>query len=427
MVERASRAATAVMAVLVMSMTASAQNTARPGDIYREYSCHTHGDDWRITDKEAVKKFGDRAKQHLPNPQLRFEIADLTDAVRAEVMLDRWGGHRGTVNKRIRFNQRGWIAVPELQDVPSDLRPEMLMFQDNPVLPVPLEDLVEGENFFQGDCDEAGGFGWGQWGVYGFTVRVYFKPGSKEEITGEITQPVSGAQLGENPNIRVNAAAANGVSRVDVVGFYRDYDFDGDGEYTEWQESHFQLVRGEPIRIASHVGTRWSQPYHFQWDTHWVPDQAAESIKMLARIQDSRGYWYVTDIVEDLTLIRKNVQVRLFPAQGISEDFGVRAGRTKSCWFEVPSVDAEAVTETALHFRSWHGWDGHHDPLQLNGHPLLIQGKNHHFDYDLLPLPARLLQPGRNELRFHSETEHHQLEVLWPGPALVVRVAQDDS
>ena len=128
--------------------TVYAQQRPKPGELYREFQRHNGGDrDWRVTDKEAVIKF-ERAKDHLPNSRLELYVDDLKHAVRAEAVLDRWGGHRGTINKRIRFNDHDWIIVPEIEAVPADIRAEMLMFQDNPVVDVPLTHLVEGTNLF---------------------------------------------------------------------------------------------------------------------------------------------------------------------------------------------------------------------------------------------------------------------------------------
>jgi hypothetical protein len=77
--------------------------------------------------------------------------------------------------------------------------------------------------------------------------------------------------------------------------------------------------------------------------------------------------------------------------------------------------------EAGLHLRTWHGWDGHHKPFRLNDlvHP--TEGKEHHYDYDIHLIPPSALRPGNNIFEISSDTEHHMLEVHWPGPALTVR------
>ena len=345
-------------------------------------------------------------------------------------LLDRWGGHRGTINKRIRFNDREWITVPEIKAVPEGIRPEMLMYQDNPIIEIPIEHLVEGVNVFEGDCDEAGGFGWGQWGLYSLVLRVFYDREAKGDgfaIDGQITSPRRGDVVNEDPPISISATAPSGVARIDVLASYDGYDENGDGRFDGYHESHFQQVRGEPVQLADHVGTLRRRPYRMNWDTHWVPDQTPGSISLLARIQDARGYWSVTQPVDDLTLRRDDTSVRLYRATGVPEDFSVRVDETKECFFEIPESDAvKHATEAALHLRTWHGFDGHHDPIRINDHSMPIDGKNHHYDYDLLSFPAEALRQGKNTFTMHSTTEHHMLEVLWPGPALVVRYAMPD-
>ena len=119
----------------------------QPGDIYREYPKNIKvGDNWRVTDPNAGNA---GAKEFLPNPVLTIEIEDLESALRAEVVIDRWGGHPGTSFKRMRFNGNSWIDLPELTTTPEGRNPTCYMYQDNPVFEVPLEYLQEGTNTFK--------------------------------------------------------------------------------------------------------------------------------------------------------------------------------------------------------------------------------------------------------------------------------------
>lgn len=412
-----------------LALAQSLAGQPQPGSLYKEFSLHNGGDrDWRVTDDQAVDKFP-RAQDHLPNSKLELTVDDLEHAVAAEVMLDRWGGHRGTINKRLRFNGKDWITIPEIAAVPKAIRPEMLMYQDNPVVNVSLDQIVQGVNFVEADCDEAGGFGWGQWGLYSLTLRIYYDPkakGEKYNVSGAIESPPSGAVLADGPDgirISVAAEAFMGVARIDVLASYDGYDENGDGKFSGWHESHFQPSLGQPSQIRDHVGTLWKQPYALEWETCWIPDQPAGGVELMARIQDARGYWTVTEPVKNLTLQREDVTVKLYRAQEVPEDFAVRVDdETKSCFFDIPETDLVTdPAESALHLRTWHGWDGHHEPIKINEHEMAIGGKNHFYDYDLLPFPSSVLKPGQNTFTIHSTTEHHMLEVLWPGPAIVTR------
>lgn len=153
-----------------------------------------------------------------------------------------------------------------------------------------------------------------------------------------------------------------------------------------------------------------------------MPDQDPGAVKLVAGIQGANGIWFVTDPVVNLTIERQD-RVVLYRPTDVPEQFGVRMGKTKSCRIPIREAAArlDRAVEAVLALRTWHGWDEHHDPLEFNGYRFPIDGKNHHYDFDLLPVPTRILKRGDNVFRVHSQTEHHTLEVLWPGPAIIVR------
>lgn len=394
----------------------------QPGDLYREYAIHNGGDfDWRVTNPDA---HDDRAKKYLPNPVLTIEDLDLKDAVRAEALLDRWGGHAGTYEKSIRFNGKDWLKIPELTTTPPAMRPEWYYSQDNPIVEIPLEQLKQGLNSLEGSCSSHTDGGWGQWGLNSVLLRVYYdKTKLRAAPSVAISYPVDGQTLTENPQIRVKAESLNGIGRVDILAWYNGYDENGDGIFRDWHQSYFQPSRGEPAQIRNHAGTAWGLPYQITWDTTLVPDQKPGSIKLIARVLDGRsGLWSVSKIVQNLSLERKGVSVRLFKAPGVTKRFGVRNGGRLSCHIQVPpQLKLANVEEAYLALRTWHGWDGHHNPMQFNGRALKIEGIKHHYKFNLHPLAPDLLRTGANTLDFASDTKHHMLEVLWPGPALLIR------
>jgi hypothetical protein len=354
----------------------------QPGEVYRESAAHQGGDQWRVTNPEAANP---RARRHLPNPELHVNISALEGAVRAEALLDRWGGHVGTTQPRIRFNGQAWLDVPPPRSPPGKGDHQRYYFQDNPVVNVPLAHLQEGDNTFQGTCSHENPTGWGQWGLNALILRVYYEPARSPRIAAQIVHPRTGATIGENPSIRVEATSASGVARVDLLAWYEGYDENGDGVWLDWHGAHFQPTRGAPADLREHVGTVWRSPYELIWNTRWVPDQQPGAIQLVARVQDSRGFWFVTQPVTGLTLARKNESVRLYPAAEIPARFGVRNHATKSCQIPIPSTaKLEEAIEVGLHLRTWHGWDGHHEPWKLNELVHAIEGKNHHYDYDII-------------------------------------------
>ncbi|MDO8544735.1 MAG: hypothetical protein Q7S40_30195 [Opitutaceae bacterium] len=409
----------AALALLFSGAYGQVARGPQPGDVYREFASYQGGDDWRVTNPQAETE---RARRHLPNPVLAFAIDTLDAAVRAEAMLERWSGHVQTKRPQIRFNGNGWLDVPPPLVPPGPGEHEAHYFQDNPVLAVPLEHLKKGQNTFEGTTSHANPKGWGQWGLYSMILRVYYDPAKRPHPTGRIVAPADGATIGENPRIDVDANSVQGVARVDILAWYEGYDENGDGVWLDWHGGNFQAIRGRPAELREHVGTAWRAPYQLTWDTRWVPDQQPRAIKLVARIQDSGGNWSVTPAVANLTLRREGESVRLFRAGELPLRFGVRAKQAKSCPIPIPrEFDPGKVIEAGLHLRTWHGYDGHHHPFRFNDYTQPNGGKNHHFDYDIHPIPPSALRAGENTFTISSDTDQHMLEVHWPGPALTVR------
>ncbi len=385
----------------------------QPGDVYREYPKSIKvGDNWRVTDPNAGNS---GAKEFLPNPVLTIEIEDLEGALRAEVVIDRWGGHPGTSFKRMRFNGNSWIDLPELTTTPEGRNPTCYMYQDNPVFEVPLEYLQEGTNTFKGTCggQSCFSFDWGQWGWYGIIVRVYYDS-TKAHPAGQIISPTDGEKIGENPAITAEAFSDAGISRVEFLAYYEGYDLDGDGIYLQWHR------RYNASNFSNLLGVADQEPYQVTWDTKWVPDQEPGAVKLLARIRDQNGYWFVTDAVEGLSLVRDTTAVKLYRAYSVPRKFWVRADQRLSCRINIPETESLGLaTEAAIHLRTWNG-SGERFGLNED-YSGYIDGTGHSYKYSVRQVSLAALVHGHNEVSFHSSTVHHGVEILWPGPGLTVR------
>lgn len=396
-----------------------------PGSVYREYALTMSGNDWRVTDPDATKQH-DGAADFLPNPVLELEVGDLGGAVRAELVIDRWGGHVGTQGQQLRLNGNAWMDLPLPTTMPDGVDPTCYLFQDNPVMEIPLDQLQEGTNTLEGASGDQGcyGFGWGQWGWYGALLRVYYND-DKPHPTGRIVSPAPGAQLGEHPVVEVEAQGGpgGGVTRVDVLAYYDGYDEDGDGHFTDWHgHLHYATLSG-------HVGTLdrpplQDAPYAFRWNTRYVPDQPGGGVRLVARIRDYSGLWFVTDVVDSLSLIRENATVRLVPPADVPEVFWVRDGAENTSRLHLPEGYApEQVEEAALHVRTWNGYNhGAGTLMRIGDWQGALPGIDHNFAYTIHPVPPGALQPGANDVHVRSDDEHHGVEFLWPGPALTLRM-----
>ncbi|OPZ01331.1 MAG: hypothetical protein BWZ10_03474 [candidate division BRC1 bacterium ADurb.BinA364] len=292
---------------------------------------------------------------------------------------------------------------------------------------MPLEDLKEGANSLEGTCGVIENFGWGQWGLYSVILRVYYAPEAKPHATGRIVSPQPGQTIGDNPVIEI--ATEGGATRVDVVAHCLDLDYDGDGVFEEWVEAWHQAPRrGDPASIRHHVGTAEAGEngvFRIVWDTQWLPDQAPGGVSLVARIANADGTVFVSPIVDGLSLDRPERSVKLYVSNDVPEDFGVRVKGERSCAIDLPEAAELANAKAArLYVRTWNGSDELHLPLRFNAFEFPIGGVSHHYGESLTDIPTDHLQSGPNTFTIRSEFKLHDLELLWPGPMLLVEYAK---
>lgn len=385
----------------------------------------------------------------LPNDCLAIPGVDLTGAISAQLEVDLWGGHVGTINKAFRFNSspcggqnHAWIPIPELATTPSS--PQCYVYQTNITINVPLGQLVNGTNFLQGTCGNQVGcpgiFNWGQFGWYMALLRVYYNPATKPHTTGSISSHATGGNLTGNPTgVSVSASVNGAANRVEFFSFCNAYDVDGDGVYVDWQRNRHINLPSENGNVITkgHIGTvTGSGPYNATWDTSRIPDQSPGSVRLRCHIRHSSGTWYVSPDVTGLSLVRPGVSYKLYKATNVPQNFWVRAGQIKSCNFTIPAGDnLSTATGAWLMINTWNGIDGQAESGQ--GHWTKLNrntavewtapnyGRDHFFSHDVVPIftsgPVRGLQSGTNTFSVFSQSSHHGIEALWPGPSVLVR------
>jgi len=208
------------------------------------------------------------------------------------------------------------------------------------------------------------------------------------------------------------------IKQVDYIGYYEDYDYNGDGIYLDWQ---YLFRRGQ---ITRHIGSASSAPWSVVWDTSWVPDQAAP-MKFKARIIDENGICYITPVVEGVTLQRpgkRTKSVKLCKPYDVPTRWQTRAGQTHTSKLQVDIDPSDPrVKEARLLIATWSG--DHAEEIGLNGRMLINKiGFSHDYSLDEIPLPLHYLQPGENTVYTKSTTKEHGIEVMWPGPAVKIRM-----
>lgn len=86
---------------------------------------------------------------------------------------------------------------------------------------------------------------------------------------------------------------------------------------------------GELWAYYERLGSAWYR-IDSTWDTTWVPDQRKGSIKLQLRVRGKDGMWSATRYVEDLSLERKKVSVKIFQAG--DPGAAALAGATAAAW-----------------------------------------------------------------------------------------------
>jgi len=219
----------------------------------------------------------------------------------------------------------------------------------------------------------------------------------------------------------VSAAAAGAVEEVHVLAYYEGHDTDGDGVFADWHRTYFRPRSATTISLNGIVGTATSAPYEVNWDVDWIPDQQPGSVKLQARILDDTGIWYVTDFVENLSLQHSDGVVKMYSMDSLPTSFWVRAGRSQTAEFTIPpGDDLTAATSARMLVATWNGRDT--GRIDINGLWQVSNfGASHFYLLDEFTLPVSALYQGVNEVTISATTEHHGMEVLWPGPMFFVR------
>lgn len=338
---------------------------------------------------------------------------DLRQTRSAELQLVYWGGHPGTANKRVTINGRSCYALPETGTAQGHCT------HGYPVIPLALTDLVNGYNALQFACDQGTSF-WGHFIVDDAALRIDLPPDHPDLVRAGLSdvdatvsmQPVDPEHL----RLALETTEALDVARVDYLGIYAGYDENGSGR--TFDEHGFIKDRQ---RIAT-LGSATVPPFEVVWDRTMLPACQEVSVRAMVNLASPSGLELVTDTVQTPPIAHRGADVQVSVADSLPLPFWSRDGEAMSCTLTVPCEPAD-IERAEFHMVIWDGGKGTvPDPITLNGHPLEVAGPGaHDVRYRVLPLDPGLLQRGPNEVRVLSDTEHHGIEVLLPGPALVIR------
>ncbi|NND08560.1 MAG: hypothetical protein HKN87_19450 [Saprospiraceae bacterium] len=246
--------------------------------------------DYKISDKHMPPEFHEHGFLSL-EPSV-----DLNQAIRAEVTLEMVQSHEDTKGLTVRINNYDPIAVPDLPSIP---RPQSAyMLHTFPTVGIPLSYLKAGNtNRFRLDVDTAQAWNWPQNIFYAVVFRVYYEPDKWSQPNIEIGSIKDGHRIEDEVKLDITAGDTERITKVDYLGLYADFDWEGNGIYRQW---HGHTHRGE---WRNHIGSSSTAPFEFTWSTEWLPDQI-RPVEVCARISLEDGLTYVTESIKNLHLDR---------------------------------------------------------------------------------------------------------------------------
>jgi len=359
--------------------------------------------------------FGLRVEARENGMMLIRAEEDLFLIAAAEFYCEAWGGHPGTANKRITINGRSTYPLPRVG------AEEGHCTYFYPTVTLKLTDLVNGYDAIQFALDQGTTF-WGHMIVDNAAIRVALTNGhpdlDKLGLAG-FQASIKAQPVGETIELALSVPVDKlaAIASVAFQGYYRGYDENGDGQTSDWHG--FTKMR-QPVAF---VGAAGSPPFTATWDVSMLPAQKDVAVRAVVHFKDQTNLVYLAPPTRGLEIAdREHRRVALYPSKDLPHPFWSRANRPHTCAIDL-DADPGAIERAELHVVVWDGGAGQaKDYFTLNGHPLRVAGGGKHdVIYSTLKLDPSLLKKGTNQIVLLSDTEHHGIEVLLPGPALMIR------
>jgi hypothetical protein len=363
-----------------------------------------------------MEKIKNRYETRYNGLMMIWAEADITSISSAELYLEVWGGHPGTFNKRVSVNGRSTYELPEVGSA------ERHCTHSYPTINLKRSDLVNGYNAFQFACERAEG--WGHYIIHDAHLRMELSPdhsilkaagleGFEADVEAHLSDTTpENCQL----TLKTPQSYSAMIESVDYQAFYTGYDENGNGLIRDW---HGLTHRNKQIGFA---GQSMEMPFNADWDISMLPEQSGMAVRAVVQFKDRPDLIYLTSPVSELqTSERKEYRVEIHSPEQIPVPFWSRANRKMTCVIELESAEIERAI---LHIAVWGGNAGTVTKyFTLNGHffPIAPPKGEGPIWYHQIDVPAALLKPGSNTIELLSDTEHHGIEVLRPGPALTVR------
>jgi hypothetical protein len=375
---------------------------------------------FRINSPEVVLHpgFGPRREARENGLMLIRTEENLFQITAAEFYAEWWGGHPGTANKRFTVNGRTTYVLPRTGTEDG----HCTYFY--PSVPLKAADLVNGWSAFQFAVDQGTTF-WGHSLIENACVRMALTNGHPDLVklnlaafTARVTAtPLPAPAEGFALAIEVPPAFRDRVARVDFQTWHTGYDDNGDTRTTDW---HGFTKRRLPM---AHAGSADGGAARVEWGTPMLAAQAGVAVRAQVYFKDAPDLVYQTAAATGLEIAaRPGTTVTLHHADELPKKFWSRANKLQRCAITL-DFDPATIERAELVVITWTGGAGGvREYFKLNGrHFPVAEGSGHEVQFSRLPVEPSLLRRGANTIELLSDTEHHGIEVILPGPALVVR------
>ncbi|MBN1479244.1 hypothetical protein JXA70_03115 [candidate division KSB1 bacterium] len=396
------------------------------GRFYRQYwaefdeniSNHKDGR-WRVNDPELAlhEDFGKRGEALANGLVLLHAPESLFDLEYGELYLEMWGGHPHTVNKRVTVNGK---AVYAIQDYGTSVGHCVYAY---PTVKIEPSHLVNGLNALQFSCERGHGF-WGHFIIDNVALRCIFKQDSLIKRYPEwanFAARLSAPAIIENEqaeiSLKVSQAFAAQIESVEFLGHYSGFDENGNGDDSDWHGYTFK-------RQWTHtIGRATAAPFQVEWNSEKIPDQP-KPVQFKAIITFKNGLFFETETTSGSLLERDDESVQLFYCYQAPIPFWSRAENLNIGKMVIP-LEPGKIISAQLHIKIWDGGEGDvAEPFKINGHayPITSQKAIHDVVHTVLDIDPSHLKNGDNEISLLSDTHHHGIEVLRPGPCLILQM-----
>jgi hypothetical protein len=214
----------------------------------------------------------------------------------------------------------------------------------------------------------------------------------------------------------VDCSDPGAIEAVHFQGHFLGYDENGNGLTRDW---HGFTKHRQP---EAWLGTAAQRPFRIRWDTRMLPAQRDVAVRAHLRIRGQTNLVYVTAPLTGMEIAERPEQVTLYASHDLPAGFWSRANRKRTCTIYL-DVAPDQIERAELLVNTWTGGAGTvKEYFKVNGVFFPVaEGARHELVFSRLAVDPKVLRQGINQIELLSDTEHHGIEVLLPGPCLMVR------